>query len=34
MQVAVHELGDRVVIREIVGAATAALVELRSTASA
>jgi acyl-ACP thioesterase len=34
MHVAVHELGERVVIRETVGAATAALVELRSTASA
>jgi hypothetical protein len=32
--VAVHELGERVVIRETVCAATAALVELRSTASA
>ena len=31
---AVHELAERVVIREAVGATTAALVELRSTASA
>ncbi|NBR93083.1 MAG: hypothetical protein EBT46_06365, partial [Actinobacteria bacterium] len=33
MQVAVHELGERVVIRELVGGSTAALIELRSTAS-